>query len=380
MTLLRRSGHAAASDVGRRTENQDRAATLAVGKGVVVAAVADGMGGARAGGDASEAAMSAFLAECRSFQPGCERMLLGTGFRKADQAVSSLASGERKGMGTTLVAAIVRENQIWAGNIGDSRAVLVAGDEVISLSAEHSVVGDALREGKITEIEALNHPYRHAISRALGEGDSVPEIRFRSVASPTQTPAVVILGSDGLFRFVGDAEILELVGAQGRSASDLVRALVLRALRNGSDDNVSAAAVFIDPPQPERRVRTALIGILFACAVAGVAIHGSKPLESFSGFSTKAVALTRSHPATAHARTPASPIRMDESEKSAPIGQRSDDDALARFRVARPAGELDTDQKGTLCLEAGDCFASWRVVETSDTELVIEIQTPGGGL
>lgn len=378
MTLLSRSGHAAASDVGRRSENQDRAATLAVGKGVVIAAVADGMGGARAGGDASEAAMNAFLAECRSFQPGRERTLLGTAFRKADQAVSSLASGDRKGMGTTLVAAIVRENQIWAGNIGDSRAVLVAGDEVISLSAEHSVVGDALREGKITEIEALHHPYKHAISRALGEGDSVPEIRFRSVASPSQTPAVVILGSDGLFRFVGDTEILELVGTENRSAPDLVRALVLRALRNGSDDNVSAAAVFIDPPQPERRVRTALLGILLACAVAAIAIYGPKPLDRFAGFSTKAMALTPSQSAEAQAGAPAAPLRF-ESEESVPIEPESDDEALARFRVARPAGELATEQKGTLCLEAGDCFASWRVVEVSDKELVIEIQTPGGG-
>jgi protein phosphatase len=248
MPLVRRSlRHGSCSTAGRRAINEDRSATLTVGGNRYVAVVADGMGGARAGDIASDAALKAFVDSVRSANGSDEEAMLQAAFAAADQAIREACTAERQGMGSTLVAAIVRDNDIWIGNIGDSRAVLVISDQVIPLSREHSVVGEALRKGEITEVEAFRHPDRHVISRAIGEGDARPDVKFRSVKhGRAGSGALVLLGSDGLFNFIGDVEILEL--AEGaRTALEVVERLVRRAVDNGSDDNVTAAVIVIDP-------------------------------------------------------------------------------------------------------------------------------------
>jgi protein phosphatase len=254
---------------GRRTENEDRAATLDVGRGCLLAVVADGMGGANAGGVASAAAMAGFLSVAKSCAPGGERVLLERGFAAADALLREASQPGREGMGTTLVAAIVRGDAVWVGNIGDSRAVLVLPDEVVPLSEEHSVVGEELRAGRITEIEALQHPYRHAVSRAMGDGDHRPDLRFRSLRERRLRlrRGFVVLGTDGLFNHIGDAELLE-IGASAASAHAFVHRAVLRAIQNGSDDNVTAAAVSLTRARP----RGVDLALAVAAAVAALLI------------------------------------------------------------------------------------------------------------
>ncbi len=251
MDLRRGSRYASCSTRGRRTVNEDRAATLVLGSGVYVVAIADGMGGVVAGDVASEAAMTAFLGAMRSSGAEDPYASLCAAFEAADAAVRGSVTSGREGMGTTLVAAVARGTDIWIGNVGDSRAVLVLPDETVCLSTEHSLVIEALRSGRMTEIEALRSPERHVLSRALGDGDARPDVVHHSLRDhPNATRALLLVGSDGLFNFVGETELIEISTEESR-ASAAVERLVRRALENGSDDNVSAAALVLEP-RPSR--------------------------------------------------------------------------------------------------------------------------------
>jgi serine/threonine protein phosphatase PrpC len=339
----RRHGYRSIS--GRRAINEDRAATLALGGNRYVAVVADGMGGARAGGVASNAALTAFVSSIRSANGGGERAMLQTAFAAADLAIREASTPERQGMGSTLVAAIAHGDDLWIGNIGDSRAVLITSDEVIPLSTEHSVVGEALRKGEITELEAYRHPERHVISRAIGEGDARPDMTFHALTHGAGSGSVVLLGSDGLFNFVGDSELLELT-AGARTAAAIVENVVRRAVDNGSDDNVTAAAILLDPP---RLRRVALLTLLILLAIGAAAFSKRHEIGRLlpAGF--------------AHFRT------------ASVIAERTDARQITRWRF--PAGgerHLKAGMTGSLCAR-DNCFASWRVVAADRSSVVLEI-------
>ncbi len=350
MPFARRSPrHGYCSNTGRRAINEDRAATFALDGNRYVAVVADGMGGARAGDVASDAALMAFVSSMRSANGSREGVMLRTAFAAADQAIRDASTPERQGMGSTLVAAIAHDNDLWVGNIGDSRAVLVTSDEVIPLSTEHSVVGEALRKGEITEVEAFRHPERHVISRAIGEGDARPDMKFHTLQrGRSGSGALILLGSDGLFNFIGDSEILELA-ADARTASEVVERVVRRAVDNGSDDNVTAAAIVVDP----RRRRPSLL--VSAIVIAGLIALIAVAYLKWNGIVQRlAPALTRTAPPPESAGNPQRTTRL-----RLPV-----DDALP----------LSVGMQGSLCTTANDCFASWRVVAAGRTSVVLEIR------
>src|SRR5215212_5548674 len=113
MLLARRSDrHASCSSAGRRAINEDRAATLRLGRETYVLAVADGMGGTAAGDVASRAAMAAFLETVRASAGESPRRTLRSGFAAADTAVRGALTRGREGMGTTLTAAIIRGDEV----------------------------------------------------------------------------------------------------------------------------------------------------------------------------------------------------------------------------------------------------------------------------
>jgi protein phosphatase len=271
MELGRRSSRqASCSTRGRRTVNEDRAAVLVLRSGTYVVAVADGMGGAVAGDVASEAAMNAFLGAIRAAGTEDAGASLRAAFEAADSAVRGAMTAGREGMGTTLVAAVASGTDIWIGNVGDSRAVLVLPDEIVRLSTEHSFVSEELHSGRMTELEALRSPERHVLTRALGDGDARPDIVHHSLRHHRDVRrALLLVGSDGLFNFVGETELLE-ISAEARHASSVVERLIQRALENGSDDNVSAAVLVLDarPSRWRGPLWTAAVLVLLAVATA----------------------------------------------------------------------------------------------------------------
>jgi len=353
------SRHATCSVAGRRRDNEDRAATFSVGRDCLIAVVADGMGGAKAGSVASDSAVQGFLGVAKTCAAGGERSVLTNGFLSAEAAIQAAAQPGREGMGTTLVAAVVRGDDVWVGNIGDSRAVMVLPDEIIPLSAEHSVVGEALRAGEISEVEALHHPYRHAVSRAMGEGDAHPDLRFHSLRDRggPGTRALVVLGTDGLFNYLGDADLLD-VAAASNVAHEIAHKLVLKAIQNGSDDNVTAAVLLLRHRRPPRAssLTVVLTVVLLAALSVGI-LHRVVPdrWADAAAFAQRSFGIVVS-PSGKTSTTPPRRIRVRLTSTS-----------------AKP---LVAGFSGALCSAPEDCFAEWKVIEVSGGTYVLEIGGP----
>ncbi len=271
------------SRAGRRTLNEDSSTTLALGKGHFAVAVADGIGGHRAGDVASQTAIAAFEAEVTKGTTGVGESTLKAAFTAAAAAVTEVAlcSPDHKGMGTTFVAALGDAESLYVVHAGDSRAMLILPKRVVRLTEDHTAASDALREGKITEEEARTHPYRHAVTRSLGEGPVDPDFqRVPSVLWSTNPGAVLLLGSDGLFNFLSDAE-LHAAFREGATLAEAVSSLVDLALANGSDDNVTAAAAELGKWSWKRKSTGGLLvgalgvlGLVVALIIAGLLWEG----------------------------------------------------------------------------------------------------------
>lgn len=217
------------SDVGRvRHHNEDRA----LGRGPVIA-VADGMGGAKAGEVAAQMAVDEVAALSEPVSPDEVRSAI----RRANGAIFDLAhtDPDKAGMGTTLTAALLSGAALAVLHVGDSRAYLWRAGELTQITDDHSVVAELVRRGSLSPAEAEVHPHRNVITRALGaEREVTPDI----VTQPLEPGDVILLCSDGLSSYVGDAAIAGALEA----APDLnaaARELVALANRAGGADNVT---------------------------------------------------------------------------------------------------------------------------------------------
>jgi PPM family protein phosphatase len=142
------------------------------------------------------------------------------------------------GMGSTVTAALVDEDRVVLGHVGDSRAYLLREGTLQQLSHDHSLVAELERAGRLTREEAAVHPQRSVITRALG---AAPELDVDTSVVQLRDGDVVLLCSDGLSGLIGDLAISNLIGGGGQ-LSDAVRRLVRAANDAGGDDNVTAVA------------------------------------------------------------------------------------------------------------------------------------------
>jgi len=229
---------AAVTDVGRvRDVNEDAAAVHETDDWCLVV-VADGMGGHAAGDVASEAAVSAFLdhVEAGLDRGGDPEAVLSTGATAANEHLHELVAEDPSldGMGTTLVAALVRESTATFVNVGDSRGYLV-GESVEQVTVDHSLVQELVDSGDLTPEEAAEHPQRNVVSQSLGTDESVDPDTFT-----VSLDGWALVCSDGLTEEVAE----DTVDAVCRDADDPETAaanLVERANENGGSDNVSVA-------------------------------------------------------------------------------------------------------------------------------------------
>jgi PPM family protein phosphatase len=202
-------------------------------------AVADGMGGHLAGEVASKIAIGTLVAEyLRTSEQGEEPgTALLMAVNVANRAVWDAGQNDtgRTGMGTTLVAAVVRPGELLIAHVGDSPAFLVKGDVAYRLTQDHSWVAEAMARGQLQKDEAEVHPYRHVLTRALG---SLPEVEADlSTQTTFELGDAVVLCSDGLVRHVQEEEIPGLV--HGRSAAEAAETLVKLANQRGGEDNTT---------------------------------------------------------------------------------------------------------------------------------------------
>jgi protein phosphatase len=248
------------SDRGsKRRTNEDTSAVeelrIADGRCLLLAAVADGMGGGRSGAEASQVAVTTALGYLRDhLQPSPPRSdsawkaLLTRALESANAAVHSRGqAGQRRAMGTTLMVTIVAGRRAYIAHIGDCRAYAVRPavrrPQITRLTAEHTVVAELVGQGALSYAEAQGHPQRHHLARALGDTSTVePETTARTLRATER----LVLCSDGLPLHLSDTEIARAV-SDAPTPQAACDQLITLANARGGRDNLSAVVISAMP-------------------------------------------------------------------------------------------------------------------------------------
>jgi protein phosphatase len=231
---------AAATDRGRKRANNQDAFGFSIEHGVYV--VCDGMGGAAGGEVASSIAVDEALHVLTERNREAEVTKVAEGaVSAANTAVYTRAqrNSHLSGMGTTLVALVVEQAQVWVVNVGDSRCYRLRAGALEQLTLDHSLVEEQVRLGRMTPHEALRSPLRNVITRAVGTQNGVTPDCFQFEA---QTGDLFLLCSDGLTREVSDDGIQELL-AGNEPLQERANQLIEAANKAGGRDNITCILV-----------------------------------------------------------------------------------------------------------------------------------------
>jgi protein phosphatase len=239
------------SDVGRRRETNEDELFLDSSGAYGVFAVADGMGGHAAGEVASRLAIETLIegmrpGDGRAAPPGAAEAsrLLVQAVEEANRRIceSIVEREERRGMGTTMVAAVVLGDRAVIAHVGDSRAYLLRAGAIRRLTTDHSWVSEQVRMGLMTDDAAQRHPMRNIVTRALG---SRSDVAVDLVEEPLEAGDTLLLCSDGLNSMLTDDEIGAVLVRHGTDPDAACRALVAAANERGGDDNTTVIVVRI---------------------------------------------------------------------------------------------------------------------------------------
>jgi protein phosphatase len=201
-------------------------------------AIADGMGGAQAGEVASRLATAA-LKEAGANGGGEQR--IADLVQEANRRVYDRSSSDpnTSGMGTTITVALVEDDKVAFGHVGDSRAYLIRHAQMEQLTEDHSLVNELLKTGKLSREEAETHPQRSVITRALGTD---PDVDVDTFSVRAEDGDLFLLCSDGLTDMVSEDSILDVVEQNRGDIDAALRALVKAANRGGGQDNITVVA------------------------------------------------------------------------------------------------------------------------------------------
>lgn len=214
-------------------------------------ALADGMGGHKRGEVASKIAVESiiyFLKENISKSCGIKMDYLDDvikqGYNYANQKIheKSREDSSCKGMGTTLVVAVVYKDDVIIANVGDSRCYLLHEDDFKRITKDHSVVEELVNANVITEEEARVHPRRNQITRAMGAEEIIIVDIFRE---KIEKDDMLILATDGLTGCVEDKDIKKII-MQNKDIKEICTDLINEANNNSGKDNISVILSKID--------------------------------------------------------------------------------------------------------------------------------------
>jgi PPM family protein phosphatase len=252
--MLRIVEHAYRTDTGRqRNANEDAYFARSP-----LFAVADGMGGAQAGEVASRLAAESFE-PVRRGEESPEAYLRAIA-RTANARIHRLAQADssRSGMGTTLTAALVEDDEVSFAHVGDSRAYVFRDGQLKLLTSDHSLVEELRRQGRLTDEQAEDHPQRSIITRALGPDREVEVDTMTYQARPGD---IYLLCSDGLTTMVREDRIAATL-ADSESLDEAVSRLVREANEAGGRDNITVVAFRLEEAEVPAEVedKRTLIG------------------------------------------------------------------------------------------------------------------------
>lgn len=228
-----------------RSNNQDAYAVGELPGEVAWAVVCDGMGGEAGGNIASALAVKVISEKITSaynekMRDASIKNLLDSAICAANIEVYDMAYSrpDLQGMGTTVVAVIVRDKTAFIAHAGDSRAYIVSGETIQQITTDHSLVQNMVDRGEITAEQAQHHPKKNLITRAVGVEKRI-DIDFSEI--DLNDNETLILCTDGLSNFVTNNEMIDdIKDGQYYAFADR---LVKRANKNGGGDNITVVAI-----------------------------------------------------------------------------------------------------------------------------------------
>jgi PPM family protein phosphatase len=226
------------SDIGNiRTTNEDSLGSY-IDNEKKIYVIADGMGGYNAGEVASKLAVDSIIGYVKLNFNSNDNIysLLKDAVLFANKKILEIAKDdlELTGMGTTVTACLIKDNSLIVANVGDSRCYVIKNSDIYKITKDHSYVQELIDSGSISEEEAVRHPQKNIITRALGVTSDIEVDLFEVDLSEIKK---IILCTDGLTNEVNKSEILELVinNDEEKACSKLIELSKLK----GGKDNIS---------------------------------------------------------------------------------------------------------------------------------------------
>ena len=348
--MLRVAEHYAGTDTGlQRRANED---SLLARSPLFV--VADGMGGAQAGEVASKIAVESFHAGLPDGSLPEQGLAAHALAANARIHALSRENAEQAGMGTTLTAVYVGEQEVAIAHVGDSRAYCLRDGELLRLTDDHSLVDELIREGRLTPEEAEDHPQRSIITRALGPEETV-EVDTRSFRA--RAGDIYLLCSDGLTSMVPEARLAEVLRRHaGARLHDIGEALIAEANRAGGRDNITVILLRLEEvgsdsssPGPAEEDRNATIVSMPAVGATRPSSSVLAPLDAARqrGPGGRCAHRSPRPGATVAASTPG---RSSHARRAAGNACGGPPSPLPRLRARRPA-----TRGGVVCCRRWSC-------------------------
>lgn len=234
------------TDPGLIRKNNEDQYTVEPDIGLMI--VADGMGGHQGGEVASNLAVKIVASEIKEglkINLNDQSEIIRTAVKKADEVIYNKAQRDKslEDMGTTIVIALCKENDITIAHVGDSRVYLINKNNIKQITMDHSAVSELVQIGEITQEEARRHHLKHVITRALGIKNSAePDIQTLQI----RKEEYLLLCTDGLTDMLEDDEIMEIILKDTGDLEQTCENLIARANKRGGRDNITIILAKLD--------------------------------------------------------------------------------------------------------------------------------------
>jgi protein phosphatase len=241
----------AVSDIGLRRENNQDCMFASSELDFPLFVLADGMGGHKAGDIASLMAVEGIEKFIRinmdklTSEKNIEK-IIKEAISQVNEKIylKSLEVPEYRGMGTTITMAYIYDSKIYIGHVGDSRAYLIRNNKIKQITEDHSLVNELIKNGTITASEALNHPQKNMITRAVGTSYKI-NLDYYNITYEHDDK--LILCSDGLTDMIDENTILKTFRRyDSRKMDEICDELVVLAKKNGGKDNITVICINLD--------------------------------------------------------------------------------------------------------------------------------------
>ncbi len=251
----------------KRSINEDYSSSVELSNGTAFV-LCDGMGGHAKGEVAAKMACEAAIDFIRFHQTKPEYWLLKNCIDTVNKRVYEYSLSEigRKGMGTTLVIAIVKNKKLFYAHVGDSRLYLIRNKEISQLTQDHSFVEELVQSKLITREEAKNHPRKNEITRAIGINPDV-ESDICLEAVELQEEDYILLCTDGLTNMIPDNRITEIV-LSDESLEKTGQDLIETANKKGGIDNITIVLIHCVKERQRLKNRSLLLTLIGLLLIA----------------------------------------------------------------------------------------------------------------